>query len=77
MKTKKLIALLPAFFVTGILMASCYASWNTAYNNATNEYNADMEYCANEVSARCSREAGLSYGQSLDAAAQAYYDCLK
>ena len=89
MKTKKLnfkakiVALL--FLLTIIptayaLAISCYEAWLAAFHEANTEYYNDIANCEETYipfgAQLCLTEAEMSYGQSLDQAADEYYKCI-
>lgn len=89
MKTKKinfktkavalffLLTIIPSAYV---LAVSCYEAWLAAFNEANTEYYTDVANCEETNipfgSQLCLTEAEMSYGQSLDQAADEYYKCI-
>lgn len=60
-----------------LLSSSCYSDWISAYNQATAEYNSDMDHCGGSWNGSdlCYAEAELSYGAALWAAGNAFINC--
>jgi len=60
-----------------LFSSSCYSDWLNAYNDATAEYQSDLDHCNSSWNGSdlCYREAELSYGAALWAAGNEYINC--
>lgn len=82
MKVKKTVCalLLMLFFTATAFAGDCYSVWVGAMDDASEAYTTDMAKCRKygwgSGVTKCGNEAKLSYGKSIDAAGQAYYDCI-
>lgn len=77
--TLLLIALFCMSAASSTLKDDCLGNFSNEVNEASAEYEDDIEHCSNASYARhiCKEEAALSYNQNVDAAVEHYVDCEK